>query len=226
MAYLFHQMLCPSGQDNNLTGLVSLKYITIHTADNYSSDATAESYANYLFSGGKNEHKSWHYTVDADNVWQSFEDNQACRHVEDGVGNMDDANLCSIAVKICVNDKKRFHEACSNAAELTAGLLARYNLSLDCVVQHYYWSKKNCPKELRDPTCEWGISWESFLGLVDSAHTFLQGLINGDSGNVGDWARAAWNWAYARGIIDGTDPKGYITREQAVDLLYKFATRK
>lgn len=35
------------------------------------------------------------------------------------------------------------------------------------------------------------------------------------------WAEAAWNWAIDLGITDGTNPKGYITREQVVTMLYR-----
>lgn len=35
-----------------------------------------------------------------------------------------------------------------------------------------------------------------------------------------DWAREAWEWGIKNGVCDGTNPKGTITREQVVQMLY------
>lgn len=40
--------------------------------------------------------------------------------------------------------------------------------------------------------------------------------------SVSNWAAEAWNWAVKNKIIDGTNPKGYGTREQVVTMLYRF----
>ena len=40
-----------------------------------------------------------------------------------------------------------------------------------------------------------------------------------------DWARAAWNWAIAAQITDGTNPQGACTREQVITFLYRMATK-
>jgi len=36
------------------------------------------------------------------------------------------------------------------------------------------------------------------------------------------WAKEAWEWAIKEGITDGTNPKGAVTREQVVTMLYRF----
>ena len=38
-------------------------------------------------------------------------------------------------------------------------------------------------------------------------------------------AKEAWEWAKNEGITDGTNPKGNITREQVVTMLYRFAKK-
>ena len=36
------------------------------------------------------------------------------------------------------------------------------------------------------------------------------------------WAKDAWEWAEGKGITDGTDPRGQCTREQVVEMLYRY----
>ncbi len=36
------------------------------------------------------------------------------------------------------------------------------------------------------------------------------------------WAKEAWDWAKKEGITDGTNPKGAVTREQVVTMLYRY----
>jgi hypothetical protein len=36
-----------------------------------------------------------------------------------------------------------------------------------------------------------------------------------------EWAKEAWAWAIGKGITDGTDPQGMITREQAITMLWR-----
>ncbi|MDR1210412.1 MAG: N-acetylmuramoyl-L-alanine amidase [Clostridiales bacterium] len=98
------------------------------------------------FRGGSGDNQtSWHYTVDADEVWQSFEDNRICWHAGNATG-----NNYSIAIEICVNDKVGFAKACDNAnefclnhakssAELTADLLIKHGPAL----MNFAWFKQN-----------------------------------------------------------------------------------
>ena len=37
-----------------------------------------------------------------------------------------------------------------------------------------------------------------------------------------EWAKEAWDWGVANKICDGTNPKGTITREQVVQMMYNF----
>ena len=37
------------------------------------------------------------------------------------------------------------------------------------------------------------------------------------------WAKEAWEWAFTKGLTDGTNPQGIPTREQMVQLLYNFS---
>ena len=161
-----HKKLCPKGLGNNPNkNLTSISYITIHSTANYKSTATAKSHADWVYGGsmenGKPTKVSWHYTVDDKEIWQHFEDRQACWHAGDNSG---DGNFRSIGIEICVNNRDGFRKACENAARLTADLLKKYGLGIERVVQHRHWSGKDCPSELRGNI--WGTSWNDFIGMV------------------------------------------------------------
>jgi N-acetylmuramoyl-L-alanine amidase len=164
-----HQMLCPSNLSNNPNRpLKSIEYITIHNTGNYSPTADAQAHARYQYGGSGGRTASWHYTVDVRGVWQSFEDTRECWHTGTARGNS------SLGIEICVHDRESFPKACENAAALTAALLARYSLGLDRVVQHNFWSGKNCPAELRSGA--WGVTWNDFLGMTRSHQAVPAGL--------------------------------------------------
>lgn len=158
--------ICPAGLKNNPNrNLKSIDYITIHNTGNYTASATAASHANFLLNGSGGSQTSWHYTVDKDSIYQHFEDASECWHAGDG--NNGTGNYTSIGIEICVNDKAGFALACTNAAELAAELLLKYNLPIDRVVQHNKWSGKNCPTEIRSGS--WGVTWNGFIEKIKSA---------------------------------------------------------
>lgn len=135
-------------------------YITIHETANTNNGADAEAHAD-LQSAGNSRDASWHYQVDDHVAYQSFEDVIQCWHAGDGQGT---GNLHSIAIEICVNKDGNFTQAVSNAAELTADLMAKYGIPIGNVVQHNRWSGKNCPTYLR--TGAKGIDWADFIEMV------------------------------------------------------------
>lgn len=46
-------------------------------------------------------------------------------------------------------------------------------------------------------------------------------VTNSKNVTVSTWAQEAWEWAKEKGITDGTDPKGPVTREQAITMIYR-----
>ena len=158
-----NKKLCPAGLKNNPNkNLTAIKFITIHCTGNYSATAGAKSHADYVYNGSGGAQTSWHYTIDAKEIWQHFEDTQQCWHAGDGTTGP--GNSTSIGLEICVNDRAGFKKACENAAWLAAELLKKHKLSIDKVVQHNRWSGKNCPAELRSGA--WGVTWAQFLEMV------------------------------------------------------------
>ena len=158
-----NKKLCPFGLKNNPNkSLTAVSYITIHCTGNYNATAGAKNHADYQCNGSGGSQTSWHYSVDAKEIWQSFTDTQACWHAGDGTSGP--GNSTSIGLEICVNDRAVFGLACQNTAWLTAELLKRHSLGIDRVVQHFKWNGKGCPAELRSGA--WGVTWERFLEMV------------------------------------------------------------
>lgn len=157
-----HQLWVADGLPNHPSrNMASIKSITVHTTGNRNPTATAEAHARFQYSGGGGRQASWHYTVDADEIWQSFKDQQMCWHT--GTRN---GNETSIGIEICVNDRDGFASAVDKTAWLVGSLLQLYGLTINDVRQHFCWSGKNCPRELRSG--EWGLSWSDFLAIVQN----------------------------------------------------------
>lgn len=55
---------------------------------------------------------------------------------------------------------------------------------------------------------------QGYLGIktIDTVPTYP---------NVSEWACSSWEWAVENGITDGTDPKGLVTKEQVIKLIYE-----
>ena len=49
----------------------------------------------------------------------------------------------------------------------------------------------------------------------------IKEVLTGAGTEPSTWAKTAWEQAKADGITDGTNPKGYITREQAVTMIQR-----
>ena len=156
-----HELWVPDGLRNHPgRPMRAIKSITIHTTGNHNATATAEAHARFQYTGGGGRQASWHYTVDADEIWQSFRDGQMCWHTGTGTG-----NETSIGIEICVNSRSGFCGAVKRSAQLTAYLLKKHGLGIRDVVQHHHWTRKNCPAELRSNI--WGISWADFMVMTE-----------------------------------------------------------
>lgn len=136
------------------------KCITIHETANTNKGANAQAHAN-LQSRKNPSQASWHYQVDDKEIIQSFPDDVMCWSAGDGRG---PGNTQSIHIEICVNSDGDFIKAVLNTADLVKYLMDKYNIPIDNVVQHYKWSGKNCPANLRNASK--GISWDGFKNLL------------------------------------------------------------
>lgn len=204
------QDLIPKGRKNRPGRLNPMQYITIHNTGNASKGADAKSHANYLKSDAAvDAYVSWHYTVDDHSVYQSIPDNEDAWHAGDGAG---DGNRKSIGVEICMNADGNLTQATENAVALVAKLCKAHNIPVTNVVQHNHWNGKNCPSCIRQGM---PYGWDLFISKVKTA----MGGGTVDNNTPSSWAKAAWEKAIQKGIIDGKRPHDMATREEIIVML-------
>lgn len=78
-------------------------------------------------------------------------------------------NTNSIGIESCVNNGTDIYLTWQRLAKLVAKLMNDNNLGIDSVVQHHYFSGKNCPQTMRTAG-----RWEYFLDLVKVEYNILQ----------------------------------------------------
>ena len=161
MAVQIIQDFIPSGRRNRPGYKLTPKYITIHDTANTQTGADARAHANYL-KNSPNLEVSWHFTVDDKVIYQHLPLNENGWHAGDGANGL--GNRQSIGIEICENRDGNRAAAEANAAWLTAKLLKDYGLKITAVKQHYDWSKKYCPRVLRNKPG----GWADFLAAVEA----------------------------------------------------------
>ncbi len=140
------------------------KYIVIHNTGNYTPTSTALAHHNYLKSLENDPARqvSWHYTVDADEIYHHVPDDENAWHASDG--SFGDGNFYGIGIEICVNGfpmtyegeayeawLPQFKKTLDNAAYLVAKLMRENGIPIENIKQHYDFArdKKNCPMQMR-----------------------------------------------------------------------------
>lgn len=152
-----------SHNTNYFNGKSPVKYITVHDTGNPSAGANADAHANFINNGST---ETWHYTVDDRGAIQHFYDTTRCWHAGDGRGH---GNMSSIGIEMCINSDGNFRKTVENTAKLVRILMDKYNIPIENVVQHNYWSGKNCPASLRSG--KHGLTWKRFINMVLSNKT-------------------------------------------------------
>lgn len=138
-----------------------IKYIVIHDTGNTSIGADANAHFSFFNSGDRQS--SAHYFVDDKQILRIIKEEDKAWHCGDGRGKYGITNENSIGIEICINSDGNFKIAFDTAAQLTAELLKKYNLSMDRVVRHYDASRKNCPNIMRNDN--WAL-WDDYLDKV------------------------------------------------------------
>lgn len=137
------------------------KYITIHETANTGVGANADAHANFINNGAQ---ETWHYSVDDTKAVQHYLHTTSCWHA--GTYN---GNVQSIGIEMCVNSDGNYKKTLQNTIELVQKLMKELNISVGNVVQHNYWSGKNCPTLLREGTH--GMTWNQFIAGVKGQST-------------------------------------------------------
>src|SRR5262245_16989455 len=142
----------PVGNSNRPGKRIQATTITIHNTDNSSPGANAAAHAKYMKGpDAQMRQVSWHYTVDDKFVYQSIPTNEKAWHTATKEG-----NATSIGVEICMNPELDIKKAYNRASLLAAVVAYKLGLQVpDCIVQHYDWPKKNCPRILRSTPSGW-----------------------------------------------------------------------
>lgn len=139
------------------------RYITVHDTGNQAVGANASAHAR-LQANGNSRQASWHWQVDDREAIQSFPHEVSAFHCGDGRGN---GNMHSIGVEICINSDGNYRKAVENGAKLVAKIMEQENIPLENIRQHWDWSRKNCPAQIRAGRD--GINWNTFLNMVKQA---------------------------------------------------------
>lgn len=153
--------LLPKGASIPGRTLASISYITIHNtglvdvkANNFHRSLKRE---NALTNGRQ---ASWTFSVDDIEIYQEVPMNWETWHAGNSKGNKN-----SISIELCMwSDKEKQRLTYDNGARLTAEIMKMYKIPVDKVVQHNYWSGKNCPQYLRSG--KHGYNWNYFISLV------------------------------------------------------------
>lgn len=149
-----------NGQNN------TLKYIVIHETANESETSGALNHAKLQYNGNSRQ-ASWHYTVDHNEIYQSFNDKVQCWH------SGSNHNNSSIGIEMCVNGIKssesNYQKTLLNTVELVIYLQKKYNIPDANVIQHNKCSGKNCPSHLRGGKLKGKVKdWNDFKDLIIS----------------------------------------------------------
>lgn len=155
------QKLVPISLAVNMTnGKNNLKkYIVVHETDNTNIGADADAHARLQINGNSRQ-ASWHWQVDDQEAVQSFQHFWECW----GAGTYSGNNQ-GIQVEICVNSDGDYVKAVQNAAALIAKIIKDENIAIENIVQHHYFSGKNCPRNMRAGK----VSWSQFIEMIKKA---------------------------------------------------------
>jgi len=160
------------------------RYITIHSTQNYSADASRHSLAlkrGALRSpkrrgGNRIGYLIWHFTTDDKMAIQHMPTSEQGEHADfDGPG-----NRYSIGIEMCEERGSNLSVTVDRTAKLVAILMKRHGISIHRVVPHYHWPRagknpehKNCPHFLLDDGKP-GRKWNSFKLKADYYYRRLQ----------------------------------------------------
>ena len=136
---------CP-GYPRSGVLLTGINYITYHDTGNFNPGAKSQSNANWMTNSYSiaATARSWHYTVDEDQVIHSIPDNEVTFQ-----GDHYTAYTESIGIETCVNQGANLDKVWHRMGKLCARLMSKYSIDIYHIKQHYDWMGKNCPQTLR-----------------------------------------------------------------------------
>lgn len=142
-------MLLPNGSKRRSgRSLKSFLGVTVHNVGNQRHGANADANARYQKNSANTTVVGWHYTVDETEIIRSIPEDEVAEHTGKRAG-----NDTTIGIEICDHSDGDILKATNNAAWLAADILKRHGhtkaIWKENVFQHFDWSGKNCPAQLR-----------------------------------------------------------------------------
>ena len=126
--------------------MTSISYITYHDTANANAGADARANANWMVNtySVTTTARSWHYTVDQNQVIHSVPDDEITFQ-----GDTYEAYTTSIGIETCVNKGANMDKIWHRMGKLCAKLMTKYDIDVNHIKQHYDWMGKECPHTLR-----------------------------------------------------------------------------
>ena len=161
------------------------RYITIHSTQNYSSQADAWQHSKALKNGKLRAYKRrggnrigylvWHYSIDQSRAVQHLPDNEQGEHADfDGPG-----NNYSLGLEMCENRGNSRAATMDRTAKLAAYLMYKHNIPIENIKAHYHWPRhglskphKNCPHYLMDNGRP-GAKCRAFVGKINNYYKMI-----------------------------------------------------
>lgn len=100
----------------------------------------------------------YHFLCSDTQVWQFLPTWVRTAHSGSTEGNS------SVGIERLVNVNIDFDKAIRNQARLTASIMSMYDIPINHVVPHKYWSGKECPARLLASLYDW--NWDRFISTV------------------------------------------------------------
>lgn len=118
--------------------------ITVHNTGNASKGANARNHFQYLHNVENSGARfvGYHFVVDDRNIYQCLPLDEVTYHCGEK------GNYNSISIEICENVDMDYNKAEENAIALIKELLRLFNLNVNAIKSHWYWSGKNCPHKI------------------------------------------------------------------------------
>ena len=138
------------------------------------------------------------------------------------------ANYTHIGFEICedgLNDPVYFAQVYREAVKLCVYLCKMFGLTEKDIICHSEGAKLGIASNHGD-VMHWfprhGKNMDTFRADVKKLLEEEKKKVAENKNTPSAWAKEAWEWAKKEGIIDGTDPKGMVTREQLATMLYRY----
>ncbi len=177
---------------------------TIHSTANEKSTAQNER-DNLENNAGS---PSFHSVVDEKQVVRCIPFDHRAWHAGDST-KAGGGNMTSLSLEICESGDRE--QTLQNAICVVAHDLMELGWGVDRIRQHFDWTRKNCPRILRD-TGKWDWFVQSVEKMVKNGGKESEGveempemIYNYIDKNMPEWARASVQWAVDRGIVAGNE---------------------